>query len=179
MTATLAALPDPPTIPPRRVPILIEIAERYRELVEPLNGPSGVRGDGDAPMIGRHDRRCQVARTLRCTCSYRSVHEFERLAVRLRDERHHLWWHLNAYWLEAESRTINWCPRCHRETHDFEHVHARKDGTRFTVQTRRRVIWQRHRNADRDKARKAVEQLAGWWALESEPMLPDEYRVAA
>jgi hypothetical protein len=170
-----------------RVRVLVEIAERFGELSDPLAGPSGVRGDGGSVGLSRHEARCLIQRSspARCSCAYRSVVEFERLVRRLREERHSKWWHLNAYWLAAESRTVFHCPRCGPvpgagETHRSEHVHAsRKSGRPLTVKCKRVVVWRRHRNADRVKALQALEWMAGEWGLESEPMLPDEYRLVA
>lgn len=170
-----------------RVRVLVEIAERYRELSDPLNGSAGVRGSGESLGLTRHEPRCLVQKTRerRCTCAYRSVAEFERLVVRLRAERHSKWWHLNEFWLAAESRTVFHCPRCgpvpgSGETHRAEHVHpSRKNGRPMTIKCKRVVVWRRHRNADRAKAERALAWIAAEWGLVSEPMLPDELRIAS
>ena len=150
-----------------RVRILIEIAERFRELVDPLSGPSGVRGDGGSGP--------GMPPTYTAT-----VREFERLAVRLREERRDLWWHLDGWWLSAESRTVFHCPRCgmcHQPAH--RHPSRRNAGKVVEVKCKRVIAWSRRPGARESLARKAVETMAGWWVLESEPMLPEEIRIAA
>lgn len=148
-----------------RVRVLVEIAERFQELVDPLSGSAGLRGDGES--VGLMPRTYTP-----------SVREFERLVLRLREERHSKWWHLNEFWLQAESRTVWWCSKCKRQTHQEVHDHGTPDRV-LNVSGRRQVVWSRHRNADRAKALVAIEWMAVEWSLGSEPMLPDEIRVAA
>ena len=165
-----------------RVRVLTEIAERFSELVDPLNGPSGFHGDGESVGLMPHDRRCLIRASSppRCTCAYRSVAEFGRLTVRLREEQRPLWWHLDGWWLSAVSRTVYHCPRC-GVTHKPSHVHPsrRNSGKPVDVRCKRVVVWTRRPGARESFAKEAVETMAGWWMLGSEPMLPDEIRVAA
>jgi hypothetical protein len=174
-----------------RVRVLTEIAERYGELLDPASGPSGVRGDGGSLGLTRHESRCllleraDVRRRLdgwrrpECTCAYRSVVEFERLVVRLREERRPLWWHLDGWWLSASTRTVHHCPRC-GITHQAEHRHPnRRSGRMSTVKCKRVVAWSRRAGAQESSAREAIAVMADWWGLDSEPMLPDEIRVVA
>lgn len=144
--------------------VLTEIAARYSELIEPLNGPDGVRGDGASPI--------RMPRTYTPT-----VKEFERLVVRLRDENRPLWWHLNGWHLSATSRTMHHCPRC-GITHQPEHVHAKKNGPGLmTVKCKRVVVYSRRAGARESLAKQAIQQLADWWGLDHEPMLPVELRI--
>lgn len=174
-----------------RVRIFIEIAERYGELADPQSGPSGLRGDGVSLGLTRHEPRCllleraDVKRVVEkaprphCTCAYRTVAEFQRLVSRLRVEQRPLWWHLDGWWLSAESRTVWHCPRC-GVCHQPEHKHPnRRSGRLSTVKCKRVLVWTRGQGARESVAKEAVGVMAGWWALESEPMLPDEIRVAA
>lgn len=147
-----------------RVAVLTEIAERYGELVEPLNGPDRVRGDGGSVV--------RMPRTYTAT-----VREFERLVVRLRVERRDLWWHLDGWWLSATTRTIWVCPRC-GPCHQAEHVHRkRKDPGLLVVKCKRAVQWSRLPGARESLAKQAVVVLAEWWALDHEPMRPEEIRI--
>jgi hypothetical protein len=166
----------------RRSKILATIAERYRELLDPLGGPAGVRGDGGSVSLMAHEPRCliRVASPARCSCAYRSVAEFGRLVARLRLEERSLWWHLDGWWLSAETRTINLCPRC-GPTHASEHRHPsrKRSGKSVTVKCKRVVVWSRRSGARESSARAALLVMAGWWALESEPELPEDVRKVA
>jgi hypothetical protein len=168
-TETLPGLPAPgaPKISlTGRERILEQIAERYWELVDPLNGPGGVRGDGDSPV--------QMPRTYTHT-----VREFERLAKQLHRERFDLWKHLDGWWLSATTRTINLCPTC-GPCHQDEHIHhGRKDRKLRSVKCRRVMVWNRKPGAQASGAGLAIRWMAEHWALKSEPFLPDELRIAA
>lgn len=150
-----------------RVRVLQVIAERYAELVDPMGGPSGLRGDGDA--VGMMPRTYTP-----------SVREFERLVCRLRVDDRALWWHLDGWWLAAEPRTVWLCPRC-GVTHKPSHVHPsrRNSGKPVEVKCKRVVIWSRRAGARESTARQGLEWVAGEWRLGSEPMLPDEIRAVA
>lgn len=163
--ATATGLTAPSGAVPRsRVAILTEIAERYSELVEPLNGPQGIRGDGSSPI--------QMPRTYTTT-----VREFERLVLSLRAEDRRLWAHLDGWWLSASTRTIWLCPRC-GPCHQAEHVHTKRHGHGLLiVKCKRAVQWSRLPGAHESEAKRAIIVIAGWWNLRSEPMLPDEIRI--
>lgn len=147
-----------------RVRILTEIAERYREFTEPLNGSSGIRGTGDL--------------TPRMPATYTAtVRQFERVAALLRDSpdlaERELWWHLNGWWLGADTRTAWHCPRC-GICHQAEHRHPnRRSGVLSTVQCKRVVAWRRLPGARESEAKRAIEMMARAWPDEmAEPMLP-------
>lgn len=163
----MLAAPTALGAPKSRVRVLSEIAERYAELTDPLAGPADVRGDGDSVSV--------MPRTYTAT-----VREFERLAVRLREEQRSLWWHLDGWWLSASTRTVYHCPRC-GITHRPEHVHPsrRNSGKPVSVSCKRVLVWSRRSGARESLAREAIEVMASWWVLASEPMLPDEIRIAA
>lgn len=150
--------------PASRVRILTEIASRYDELVTPLNGPDGIRGDGQATPA--------MPKTYTAT-----LREFERLVVELRATDRELWRHLDGWWLSASTRTIYQCPRC-GPTHAREHVHPnRRSGRPTTIKTKRVVVWVRIAGARESIAKAAIVVVASRWALEIEPMLPDEIRI--
>lgn len=107
-----------------------------------------------------------------------TVREFERLVVRLRLERRDLWWHLDGWWLSAETRTMFHCPRCGM-THRPEHVHPGRDSGRPSLfKCKRVVVFRRLPGARESVAREAIVVLASWWGLGHEPMLPQEIRIA-
>lgn len=148
-----------------RVRILTTIAERYHELIEPA-GREGVRGSGGAIPLP--------------PSTYTpSVREFERLLGLLRNERHSVWWHVRAYYVDAEHRLTWFCPKCRGLSHKPEHTHDDAAGRPYVVAGKQHVRVSRHRNANEKKAAKGIVWMAGRWALGSEPMLPDELRVAA
>ena len=149
-----------------RVTVLTIIAERYRELVDPLTSSTGIRGTGD--------RNSLMPSTYTPT-----VREFERLVGKLRTGEPSLYWHLNEYHLKASTRTLWECPRCHVTSHHQRHVHAGKSGKPLEVEGRRTVVVDRHPGSSAIRAAQAVRWIAEGWGLSSEPMLPDELRVAA
>ena len=154
-----------PTGPSKaRIAVLTEIASRYAELVEPLNGPDGIRGDGGSPI--------SMPKTYTPT-----VREFERLVVALRLEERTLWWHLDGWWLAATTRTMFHCPRC-GPTHQSEHVHSKRTGPGLIkLKCKRIVVARRRQGARETQAERAIEWIAERWSLEHEPMLPDEIRA--
>ena len=155
----IGGLPGLRTASSGRVFVLTEIASRYAELVDPLNGPDGIRGDGGSPV--------RMPRTYTAT-----VKEFERLTVQLRDTERPLWWHLNGWHLEATSRTMWHCPKCGM-THQPEHIHAKKNGPGLmSVKCKRVVVYTRKSGARESEAVRAIRKLADWWGLGHEPMLP-------
>lgn len=172
MTATAAAevvRPNPPgklrLLPGQAAPIsgrvhvLTEIAARYSDLVDTLNGPDGVRGDGGSGL--------RMPRTYTAT-----VREFERLVLQLRDTDRNLWWHLDGWWLSATTRTMYHCPRCGM-THQSEHVHGKKSGHGLmVVKCKPVVVYTRRSGVREGYAKQAIERIAEAWALGHEPMLP-------
>lgn len=160
---------------------LRDIAEWFSDLVDPLNGPSGVRGDGGSLPRLQHEPGCRIhgSRPPACSCSLRSVLEFERLVDRLRVDDRELWWHLDGWFLSASSRTMWHCPRCGM-THQREHVHAKRRGSGLIrVRCKRVLVWSRVPGAQRSRAEAGLEVLAGWWGLGHEPMLPRDLRLIA
>lgn len=163
-----------------RVVVLRLIAERYSELVDPQNGPSGIRGDGGALSLLQHERGCRIrsSRPPRCSCALRSVVEFERLARRLRAEERGLWRHLDGWWLSASTRTMWHCPRCGL-THQREHVHGKRKGSGLiAIKCKRVIVWSRLPGARESGADRALEWMAVRWGLGHEPQLSEEIRIA-
>lgn len=147
-----------------RVRVLVEIAERYHELVDPLNGPGESVGTGELLSL--------MPRTYTAT-----VKEFERLVKLLRVEERELWGHVNGWWLSATTRTVWLCPRC-GPCHQSEHVHqGRKTGKPLTVKCRRVRQWRRATGARESLALEGLNWVADRWGLGTEPMLPSEILV--
>jgi len=108
-----------------------------------------------------------------------TVREVERLVKALREERHSVWWHVNEWYLRAETQLLFHCPRCKSNTHQPSHVHRGKSGKDLRVDGRRIVIHRRHKNANVDKASKGIAWMAEHWSLSHEPMIPQELQIAA
>jgi hypothetical protein len=178
-----------------RVSVLWRVAELYTELVDPLNGPSGVRGDGEAIGFAGHDKGCRIGSSLRCSCSKRTLDEYERLVRLMRDDRHEpllelngqkvsvrsLWWHLE-HWHHRATRVIRHVPvqangKKGRKLRVLNH-----DGTPATRPT---IHYLRDPKADRVRAERAIEFIASRWDHRriGEPMLPSQvlegFQVAA
>lgn len=137
---------------------IVQLLERYEDLVDPQQIRAGGDRDGfGALMPGTYTG---------------SVRELERLVVRLREERHHLWWHLNERYLACEWRTCWRCPRCKGETHAQRHRHRDRRGRMSNYDGVRilKPFWSERVNPA--KVRAALSWLAGEWSLEHEPMLP-------
>lgn len=141
-----------------REEVLWKIAELYNDLVSPLNGPSGVRGDGES----YGGMPSTYTPTLR---------EFERLlrAMRESDEQTRLLrWHLLEWHLKA-TRVIKHEPRIVRTKTRKRSLLLDEMGNIVTVPVVRVC---RNARADENKAREAVAIMARCWSLKSEPMLP-------
>lgn len=151
--------------------VLWEIAERYTDLVEPLNGPTLVAGDGEslAVMPGTYTP---------------TVREFERLMAVMRNQAKQkafrgtslgkLRWHILEWHLKAE-RVVR-----HQTVTAKRHgkVVPLRSGDGTTVQ-RLVVGYRRDPQAREQKARDGIAWMAENWALKHEPMLPEQIRVAA
>lgn len=141
-----------------REAVLWQIASLYSDLVSPLNGPSGVPGDGDSygGMPSTYTP---------------TIREFERLLVVMREGDAHirsLRWHLLEYHLKA-TRVMRHEPRNVITKGKGRSRLVDADGNVVTVPVIRIT---RHPKADEGKAREAVALMARWWGLRSEPMLP-------
>jgi hypothetical protein len=158
---------------PSRVAVLTQIAERYHELVDTLNGPSGIRGDGDALAL------MPVTYT-------QTVREFERLMGRMRNQAKQqayaghslgrLRWHILEYHIKAE-------PVIRREPviaiKNGKPVHLKdadgKPAYRRSIQPEQ---YRRHPDAREVKATLGLEWMALNWGLKSEPMLYVDKKAA-
>lgn len=147
-----------------RVSVLEQLLERFTELVDPMQSGNG---DGDTGL-----------RLMPATYSP-SVRELERLVVRLREERHSLWWHVNERYLKAVQSTAWMCPKCHGISHAAVHKHRDKRGKPSTYKGARvlRTSWDVSVNAK--KVSLGVAQIGAWWALSHEPFLPDVIQAAS
>jgi hypothetical protein len=157
--------------------VLREIATKYTDLVDTLNGNSGVPGDGSSVvcMPGTYTD---------------SVREFERLAKVMRHTsdqvgRYHgfrlktLRFHLDGWYLEAlrgsRSQPVL---RANKQGKLVQQIDA--DG-KVVMFPQPYVL--RRRDAKQDRAELALRWIAEHWALGHEPFLPreltEELRVAA
>lgn len=153
--------------------VLWEIAERYDELVSPLNGPADLRGSGE-----RHAMM---------PASYTpTVQEFERLLGVMRNQakqqafRGHsigtLRWHILEYCLKAV-RTIKQQPVTVVKRGKKKPVPLRhKDGSPVTAPAFHYV---RHPQARKEMAELGISWMAQNWGLKTEPMLWTEPKRAA
>lgn len=144
--------------------VLWEVAERYHEFTDPLNGPSGVPGSGELPS--------RMPWTYTAT-----VREFERLLGVMRGSAGQDWfrdwrvlalrWHLLEWHLKAE-RVVR------------QEVVTRTVGRRVVVlldaagePLRKPAVGvRRHPGAVEGRARDAVAWMAEGWGLACEPELP-------
>lgn len=156
------------SVPPHRAEVITELLSRYDELVSPLNGPSGVRGDGDS--------------VISTPATYTaSVRELERLLRVMREDRtealqivggpkvsvRSLWWHVHHRYIAATTRTV-----------DVEVVRRGKNGKRARV-LERRAVASFDRAVNPQLVSAGVAWMAAAWSLPSEPMLPSALLVAA
>jgi hypothetical protein len=74
----------------RREKIIVELLERYDDLVTTLNGPRGTRGERDSD--------CLMPTTYNS-----SVRELERLMVQMREQERTLWWHVNERYIRCRT----------------------------------------------------------------------------
>lgn len=159
-----------------RVNVLAEIARCYAELVDPLNGGSGVPGDGSSPI--------QMPRTYTPT-----VKEFERLLRLMRHTSDQqgkyegyrlktLAFHLEGWHTTAE-RIIRRQPVI-VVSHGKPRQLKNHDGS---TKTRPVIAYRRHPEALEERAQLALRWIAEQWSLGHEPMLPreltEDYQVAA
>lgn len=135
--------------------VLREVAERYGELVDPLQSGSGVRGTGELGLA--------MPRTYTAT-----VREFERLAVELRSVDPGLHWHLLEWFLKAE-RVIRHEP-VWVTTASGKRRRMRGPGGFYV--TRAMVGFRRHPGAVAELAFRAIGWIAEEWGLPVEPESP-------
>ena len=124
-----------------------------------------------------------------CTCSYRAVAELERLLRRMRDDRSHpllrlesgrkvslraCWWHLNAFFIAAET-VVREVPVPVLDKHGRRR--HRKDGS-LVMEKERRVV-RRSAGADFAVVMRGVEWIAEAWPDGVPCELPREFVVAA
>lgn len=152
-----------------RVRVLRTIASRYLELVSPLNGPGGVKGDGDALSF--------MPPTWTPT-----VREFERLMRVMREDRAHsliqvgdervsvrrLRWQVVAYYVNAESVTRHFPLPLKKGSR----LALMRDMDGQAVTTRPVTRVHRHPGADVRLADAGLAWMAGAWLPKHEPMLP-------
>lgn len=145
--------------------VLWEIAERYHDYVDTLNGPTGVPGDGSGTD--------GMPKTYTAT-----VREFERLLCLMRNQAKQqsfnghslgtLRWHIVEYHLKAQ-RVVRQQP-----------ILARKNGKMVALRTidgkpatRPVLAYIRDPQVREQKARDGIAWMAQHWGLATEPMLPD------
>lgn len=144
-------------MPNTREETLTQILERLTELTDPMQSGNGNDDSGLRLMPATYTA---------------SVRETERLLAKLRDERHHLWWHLNEHYIRAEQTTAYQCPKCDAISHYATHSHRNKHGKPSTYKGTRilRTTWNQAVNPK--KVGQGVRQLAAWWTLKHEPRFP-------
>ena len=154
----------------KRFSVLWRIAELYTELVDPLNGPGGVRGTGEA-VLGMPAEYTPTVR------------EYERLVKLLRDDRsvpllrledgtkvsaRSCWWHLE-HWHHRAQRVIRHMPVTKVGKRGRLMTVRNSDGSPVTVPT---IVWLRDPAADEVRAKRAIQWMCTNWKLPSEPFLP-------
>lgn len=169
----------------KREQIIAQLLERWTELNDPIRSGNG--GNDNGLRLMPHDATCLLNRKAdsatwtpaRCSCSRRAIVEIERLLGSLRDERHHIWWHVNERYLRATQTTAYKCPKCRGVSHAATHKHRDKRGKLSTYPGTRilRITWNERVNPK--KVDTGINWLADRWTLATEPMLPDELRIAA
>ena len=145
--------------PTTRTDTITTILNRWNELTDPMQARDKT-GDGEAlPLMPPG-------------YNHPTVQHLEHLLHKLRDQRHHLYWHLNHRYLQNTTRNAWQCPKCGGITQAQHHHHRdsnrklhRYPGTRV-VQT----TW--HPRVDPRKVTRAIQWLAYNWAIRQEPMLP-------
>lgn len=191
-----------------RVSVLTRVAELYSELADPLNGPSGVRGDGGSMGFAGHDGSCLLNRTegadrwtpARCSCSKRTIVEYERLVRLMRDDRSEplvtithkdgrvekvsvrsCWWALE-HWHHRAVRVIRHVPIEAAGKKGRKLRVLNSDGTPATMPT---IAYLRDPKADRVRAERAIQFISARWDHKriGEPFLPsavtEGFKVAA
>ena len=147
-----------------REAVIVELLERFNELTDPMQSGNG---DGDSGL-----------RLMPATYTP-SVRELERLIVKLREERHNVWWHLNERYLKAVQSTAWECPKCKGVSHAATHSHRDKRGKLSSYKGVRvlRTSWSERVNPV--KVETGVRWVASEWTLKHEPMLPDVVLAAS
>jgi hypothetical protein len=165
------------------------LLERYAELVDPQQSRGGLGSGERLPLM---------------PATYTaSVRELERLLRVMRDDRvnrvvgrgpdgraltpRRLWWHVNAWFLAAETVTVR-PPKVTRKNRgkQLRRQPLDEQGAPLPVyldkrdgKTKRLVRVLRPAGADERIAELGVRYLASVWSAGFEPMLPDELRDAA
>lgn len=137
----------------KREQVIIQLLERWDELVEP-GAKLGIAGDGDSPP--------RMPRTYTPT-----VRELERLLHRMRDERRSQWWHVTERYM-----------RCRQSLKDVPVKRKGKNGKTALVMERQ-LVTAYSASVRLEKVRRGIQWLADEWALPHEPFVPDELLVSA
>ncbi len=170
------------------------LLERYHDLVDPLNGPAGVRGTGEGMPLAAHEPHCELIRkpsagfvpiakrpgVARCTCVIEDVLRLERVLRLMRDDRHakllrlpsgekvsvrKCWWHVNAWYVEARPALVTPKLSVPRNKRAKKLQKLLVDDYGKPLPVR---VVRRHPGAREDVARLGVRVLAAWWPLESD-----------
>lgn len=165
----------------QREKVLWTIAELYSDLVDPLNGPASLRGDGESlalmpstysPTVKEYERLVKLMRDDRSEPLVRTS-SGERVSVRS------LWWHLNEWHHRAE-KVIRHVPKQAKTKRGKTLRVLNADGS---VATQPALAWRRDPGANQARAELAIQWIACRWGLPVEPMLPqavvEGYQVAA
>lgn len=147
-----------------REQVIVELLERLTELSDPMQSGNG---DGDTGV------------RLMPSCYTPSVRHLEELMVKLREERHNVWWHVNERYIRAVHTTAFRCPKCKGVSHAAIHRHRDKRGKPASYHGVREARLSWNERVNNAKVQQGVEWLAARWALQHEPMLPRELQVAA
>jgi hypothetical protein len=150
----------------RRTTTLEHIAANYHQLVSPLNGPSGIRGDGQSdpampptytPTVREFERLMRLMRNQ----AKQQAHSGESLGT--------LRWHILAWHVNAD-RSPHQQPVVVTTNTGKKRQLRRRDG-RPELRVTHRNPPRRHPQARADKARLGIEWLAQNWGLRTEPEL--------
>lgn len=156
-----------------RVRVLRVIASQYLALIDPMQGPGGVKGDGNSLAL--------MPQTYSAT-----VREFERLLGVMREDRamslelvdgvkvsvRRLRWHVNAFYVEAQAVTRHF-PLPLKKGSRLALMRD-QDGQAVTTRPVTRV--HRHPGASVRLADAGLAWIAAEWSLNHEPFLPDALR---
>lgn len=167
----------------QREKVLWTIAGLYSELIDPLNGPASLRGDGESLAL--------MPSTYTAT-----VKEYERLVKLMRDDRSEplvrtpggdkvsvrsLWWHLE-HWHHRAERVIRHVPKQAKTKRGKTLTVMNQDGRPATEP---KLAYRRDPGASVARAELAIQFIASRWDHRriGEPMLPaavvEGYQVAA
>lgn len=169
----------------KRAQTITQLLERWTELNDPVRTGNG--GNDTGLRLMPHDPKCLLNRKAdattwtpaKCTCSRQALAHLEKLLATLQTERHNIWWHLNERYIRAQQTTAYQCPKCDGISHFATHTHRNKHGKPSTYKGKRilRTSWNQAVNAK--KVDTGITWLADRWTLATEPVLPDELRIAA